>query len=63
MRILSVEKNESVCIGNEIQVFVRRILKSGDVELGIKAPKKIFIHREEFIETLKKLKMQLESLK
>lgn len=64
MKILAIEKNQSICIGNDVQVFVRRIGKEdGDVELGIKAPKKVSIHREEFVIKLRKLKKQLDNLK
>lgn len=63
MKISSIEKNESICIGNEIQIIIKRIGRSGKIELGIKAPEKIPIHREEFLSRLKKLKKHLDNLK
>ena len=62
MKIIPIEKNESIHIGNEIEITVLRILPSGEVQLGIKAPEKTLIHREEYINQIKKLKQQLESL-
>lgn len=53
MNIIPLEKKESLYIGNTIQITVRKIYSSGDVELGIDAPENIEVHRE---------KLQLNSI-
>ncbi len=63
MNIISTEKNKSFYIGDKIEIVVLRIYPSGLVKLGIKAPKNVPIHREEFLEALKKLKIQLNAIK
>jgi carbon storage regulator CsrA len=62
MNIIPLEKKESLYIGDKIQVIVRRVHSSGEVELGIVAPKDTAIHREEFLNSLKKLKIQLSKI-
>lgn len=46
MLALSRKANESVMIGNDIEVTILEI-KSDQVKLGIKAPKDVSIYREE----------------
>lgn len=46
MLVLSRQKNESIKIGNTIQVTVVDI-RGDKVRLGIEAPKDIPVHREE----------------
>jgi len=46
MLILTRRLGESICIGDHIRVTVLKI-QSGQVKLGIVAPQKIRVHREE----------------
>lgn len=46
MLILTRRLNESVMIGNDIEVVVLGI-KGGQVRLGFKVPKDVPVHREE----------------
>ena len=46
MLALSIKENESVMIGNDIEVTILEI-KSDQVKLGIKAPRSVSIYREE----------------
>ncbi|MCI8626786.1 MAG: carbon storage regulator CsrA [Lachnospiraceae bacterium] len=46
MLALSRKENESVMIGNDIEVTILEI-KSDQVKLGIKAPRSVSIYREE----------------
>ncbi|NBI07366.1 carbon storage regulator CsrA [Senegalia massiliensis] len=46
MLILTRKKNESIMIGDNIEIVVTDI-QDGKVKLGIKAPKNIDIHRKE----------------
>ncbi|MBS4538143.1 carbon storage regulator CsrA [Clostridium sp. D2Q-11] len=46
MLILSRKKEESIIIGDNIEIVVTDI-EDGKVKLGIKAPKNIDIHRKE----------------
>lgn len=52
MLVLSRKTNESVIIGNEIEVIVLDI-REGTVKLGIKAPLDVSIHRQEIYEEIK----------
>ncbi len=63
MKIVPLKTKESISIGDEIKIFVRRIDTLGEIELGISASKTIPIHREEVLEKLKKLKSQLALIK
>ena len=52
MLILSRKKNESIMIGDDIQIMVTDI--SGDViKLGISAPRQVSVHRKEVYEAIK----------
>ena len=46
MLALSRKENESIMIGNEIEITVLEI-KGDQVKIGIKAPKNVSIYREE----------------
>ena len=46
MLVLARKFNESIMIGDEIEVIVIEI-KNDQVKLGIKAPRKIAVHRKE----------------
>lgn len=51
MLVLARRLNESIIIGDEIEVVVIDI-KGDQVKLGIKAPKKISVHRKEIYEEI-----------
>lgn len=46
MLVLSRRKNESVTIGDDIQVYVVEI-RPGQVQLGFRVPKEVPVHRQE----------------
>jgi carbon storage regulator len=52
MLVLARKINESVMIGDDIEIVVIDI-KGDQVKLGIKAPKKITVHRKEIYEEIK----------
>jgi carbon storage regulator len=56
MLVLARKFNESIMIGDEIEVIVIEI-KNDQVKLGIKAPRKIAVHRKEVYEEI-----QLENI-
>lgn len=56
MLVLARKLNESIMIGDEIEVVVIDI-KGDQVKLGIKAPKNIAVHRKEIYEEI-----QLENI-
>ena len=51
MLVLSRKINESVMIGNEVEVIILEI-REGNIKLGIKAPLNITIHRKEVYEEI-----------
>lgn len=51
MLVLSRKKNESIMIGNDIEIVVSEI-EDGKVKIGIKAPRNIEIHRKEIFEEI-----------
>lgn len=53
MLVLSRKFNESLIIGDNIEVIVLEI-RDGNVKLGIKAPKNVSVHRNEVYENIKK---------
>lgn len=53
MLVLSRKFNESLIIGDNIEVIILEI-RDGNVKLGIKAPKNISVHRNEVYENIKK---------
>jgi len=52
MLVLARRSNESIMIGDEIEVVVIDI-KGDQVKLGIKAPKKVTVHRKEIYDEIK----------
>ncbi len=52
MLVLARRLNESIMIGDDIEVVVIDI-KGDQVKLGIKAPKKITVHRKEIFDEIK----------
>jgi carbon storage regulator len=53
MLVVTRRKGESLVIGNEIEVTVLN-LGSGNVKLGINAPRHISVHRQEVYESIKR---------
>ncbi len=51
MLILSRKKDESIIIGENIEIQVMEI-EDGKVKIGIKAPKSVSIHRSEVYERI-----------
>lgn len=51
MLILTRKKNQSIMIGDDIEIMISGI-EEGKVKLGIKAPKNIEIHRKEIYEDI-----------
>ena len=52
MLVLARKVNESIMIGDEIEVVVIDI-KGDQVKLGINAPKKVAVHRKEIFDEIK----------
>lgn len=52
MLVLARRLNESIIIGDEIEVVVIDI-KGDQVKLGIKAPRKVTVHRKEIYDEIK----------
>jgi carbon storage regulator len=52
MLVFTRRKGESLIIGNEIEVTILN-LSSGNVKLGISAPRHISVHRQEVYESIK----------
>jgi len=46
MLILTRREGEVVCIGNDVRITVLGI-KSGQIRLGVDAPRDVAVHREE----------------
>jgi len=52
MLVLARRLNESIMIGDDIEIVVIDI-KGDQVKLGIKAPKKVTVHRKEIYQEIK----------
>lgn len=52
MLVLSRKLNESVMIGDDVEVVVLDV-KEGVVKLGIKAPREVSVHRQEIYAQIK----------
>jgi carbon storage regulator len=52
MLVVSRKQDESIIIGNEIEVIVVRIDRH-NVRLGVRAPRSISVHRKEVYEEIK----------
>lgn len=52
MLVVSRKQDESIIIGNEIEVIVVRIDRH-NVRLGVRAPKSISVHRKEVYEEIR----------
>ena len=53
MLVLARRINESIMIGDEIEVVVIDI-KGDQVKLGVKAPKKVTVHRKEIYDEIRR---------
>ena len=53
MLVLTRKRNESIIINDNIEIIVVDI-KGDQIKLGIKAPKKVSIHRKEVYEEIQK---------
>jgi len=53
MLVLTRHKNESIMIGEDIEVMIVDV-KGDKVRLGIEAPKEISVHRKEIYEAIKR---------
>jgi len=53
MLVFTRKKDESLIIGNEIEVTILNI-GTGNVKVGISAPRHISVHRHEVYETIKR---------
>jgi carbon storage regulator len=53
MLVFTRKKDESLVIGNEIEVTILSI-NSGTVKVGINAPRHISVHRHEVFEAIKR---------
>lgn len=53
MLVLSRKNNESIMIGDNIEVVVLEI-RDGNVKLGINAPREVSVHRTEVFNQLNK---------
>ena len=53
MLVLARKKNESIVVGDNIEVFVVDI-SSDQVKIGVKAPSNVKVHRKEIYEGIKK---------
>lgn len=51
MLVLSRKKDESIMIGDEIEIQIMEI-EDGKVKIGIKAPKSVSIHRAEVFDRI-----------
>lgn len=51
MLVLSRKKNESIMIGDDIEIVVIEI-KGDQIKLGVKAPKNVTVHRAEVYEEI-----------
>lgn len=52
MLVLTRKVNQSIIIGNDIEVVVLEV-RGEQIRLGIKAPKDIAVHRKEIYEQIK----------
>ena len=62
MLILTRRVGETVMIGDEVTVTVLGV-KGNQVRVGVNAPKKIAVHREEIYERIKREEQQAAELK
>ncbi len=61
MLVLSRQKNESIMIGDDIEVIIADV-RGNKVRLGITAPKKVGVHRKEIYEAIQHEKAEEDNL-
>ncbi len=59
MLVLSRQKDESIIIGDDIEVIIVDV-RGDKVRLGINAPREISVHRKEIYEAIQAEKAKLE---
>ena len=59
MLVLSRQKNESIVIGDDVEIVIVDV-RGDKVRLGITAPKKISVHRKEIYEAIQREKAEAE---
>ena len=63
MLVLSRQKDESIMIGDDVEITIVDV-RGGKVRLGITAPKAVSVHRKEIWVAIKKEKQaEIENLK
>ena len=60
MLVLSRHRDEQIMIGDDIVITVIEIRKSGQIGLGIEAPKDMPVHRREVYEAIQRERGQDE---
>jgi carbon storage regulator len=60
MLVLSRQKDQSIMIGNDIEITVVAV-RGDKVRLGIIAPKEIVVHRKEVYEAIRQQKQTAET--
>ncbi len=61
MLVLSRKKNESIIIGDNIEIVVVDV-KGEQVKIGIKAPREVTVHRAEVYEEIQKENMEASNV-
>ncbi len=59
MLVLSRQKDESLMIGDDIEIVIVDV-KGGKVRLGINAPRSVSVHRKEIYEAIQREKASKE---
>lgn len=62
MLVLSRKKNESIIIGDDIEIVIVDV-KGEQVKIGVKAPKKVSVHRAEVYEEIQKENREAAKMK
>jgi len=62
MLVLSRKKNESIIIGDDIEIVIVDV-KGEQVKIGVKAPKSITVHRAEVYEEIQKENQEAAKIK
>lgn len=60
MLVLSRQKNESIIIGDDVEVVIVDV-RGDKVRLGITAPKSVSVHRKEIYEAIQREKAEGKS--
>lgn len=59
MLILTRKTNESLLIGDDVEITVLSV-RGGQVKLGVKAPKDVAVHRQEIYQRIQDAKQTTE---